>query len=1387
MPSRTDLWTEVTTSQHDHERAALHFIRQRFPDREPFRAWTNFMFIADDGTRNEVDLLAVTPTGVYLVEIKSFPGRIDGDAGTWKWTAPDGYQKTFDNPLLLAERKAKKLKSLLVRQQAFRTPKMRGESFYLKSIVFLSNPDLTVGLDEPGRTDVYGPDADDESSSGENDLPGLIRLFARINPKYGREVDRPLSRAIADAVDQAGIRESTTHRKIGQYELGELLDEGEGWQDFAAQHPEVESTHRRIRLYLAGRAYTEEERAALTRAAEREFKFLQGIDHPGLDRPLELLRNPRGPALIFEREPDAERLDHWLADHGEELELYDRIQLVRDLAEIVRHAHRQGLFHRALAPQHVTVVSSDNRRELKIRDWQTAARKLSSTSSGASGTRHIPEHVSQPAQVYLAPETLRLAEPEPLRADIWSLGAVAFLILSGEPPAKDLDSLHELLREQGHLTLATAMDAPPRELDRIIRHATEAEATSRFVSVDEFLEFLDFAVDELTKPEEKDPIDAARGDTVGERWTVQRRLGTGSTSVVLLVETPEREEVLKVARDEEHGERIEAEYEVLSGLRDRTIIEPYGLERIAGRTVLRLEKALGTLTEELRERGSLTLDRLERFGTDLLDAVVFIDDEGVAHRDIKPENLGIAERGKDQERHLVLFDFSLSRSSPEDLHVGTVGYLDPFLEERDRPSPRWDQQAERYAAAVTLYEMATGTRPKWGDGSTDPALTDLELPNIDNKLFDSSVRGQLTSFFERALRRDPNQRFATADQMRRAWKEVFAQAERVQRERDEPQSVEDIDLEGVIRDTPLAELPLAPKVRNAIERLDVVTLGELADFPPPELVRLGGIGAATRREINRLAQRLREHFESASLETGPGIPSVDRLADQLVPKPPADNEQRTVVAAFLALEGEGAPKWPTHRDTSARSGLEREVVADALTTARSRWSRRPDITEVRGNLVGRLAQRGGVAGGDELASILLTERGSLAQDPLRSARARAVVRAAVEVEAGLQHPRFLARRIGEAYLVALEGEVEVEDSRGSWDADRLFDAAALLGEAAEEIVAGGAVLPFETVVAELRSFELPSGVGPFADTRLVKLAAAASPKVSISTRLELYPSGMDPDRTVEEARPVLLDRRGLSVDEVRHRIRARFPKAAPLPDRPELDRLLESIDLQWDREDGRYVLPHRSGVLSTFGSSGRSTTSFETNDERDAAVRRFEERLDEFREAGGFLALTVDRRRLDPAIECVASYTGAEHLRFERMFIDEMRSIVEGTKGARWDRILEADNEKGERGWSVLQQLVDRAVPEVVSILKETEGLILLTGFGLLARYDRFGILEDFRDLLTRKRGAQPLSGMILIVPGDDPSARPVVDGRPLPVITANQWAHLPSAWLQSRLEGQAA
>src|SRR5688572_17981113 len=125
-------WIPIAESLFPWERDALEFVRRHFPTHEPYRAWSNFEFIAADASINEVDLLVFTPHGFFLIEIKSRPGRLFGDAGTWTWET-DGRLLTTDSPLLAANTKAKKLRSLLQRQHAFRN---RAPLPFVEALVF---------------------------------------------------------------------------------------------------------------------------------------------------------------------------------------------------------------------------------------------------------------------------------------------------------------------------------------------------------------------------------------------------------------------------------------------------------------------------------------------------------------------------------------------------------------------------------------------------------------------------------------------------------------------------------------------------------------------------------------------------------------------------------------------------------------------------------------------------------------------------------------------------------------------------------------------------------------------------------------------------------------------------------------------------------------------------------------------------------------------------------------------------------------------------------------------------------------------------------------------------------------------------------------------------
>ncbi|MFL6055551.1 MAG: NERD domain-containing protein [Actinoallomurus sp.] len=93
------------------EEDALKHIHDLMPPAEQYRAWQTFTFTARSGRVREVDLLVAAPAGLFLIEIKSHPGRATNHGGTW--TFRGDRVRTIDNPLHLANLKAKELKDQL--------------------------------------------------------------------------------------------------------------------------------------------------------------------------------------------------------------------------------------------------------------------------------------------------------------------------------------------------------------------------------------------------------------------------------------------------------------------------------------------------------------------------------------------------------------------------------------------------------------------------------------------------------------------------------------------------------------------------------------------------------------------------------------------------------------------------------------------------------------------------------------------------------------------------------------------------------------------------------------------------------------------------------------------------------------------------------------------------------------------------------------------------------------------------------------------------------------------------------------------------------------------------------------------------------------------------
>jgi serine/threonine protein kinase len=744
--------------------------------------------------------------------------------------------------------------------------------------------------------------------------------------------------------------------------------------------------------------------------------------HPSILRCDNYTEYELGPALIFEYNPAAIRLDHYLAQRKDSLSVEVRLNLLRQIAEVIRFAHEKKVVHRGLSPQSILVTEHDGELpKVKLYNWQVGYRTDASTTGASrevSATSHVDRLVEDSSTAYLAPEALTDEGMIGEYLDVFSLGAIAFHLFSGEAPAVNGLELSRKLRETKGLQISSVLNGAPEILQFLIEYSTHPDVANRIDSVADFLNILDGVEETLSALEHKlveNPTQAQQGDLLPGRLMVIKRLGQGATSTALLVERDGQEFVLKVANDQDDNARLRSEVEALQPLRHPHIVEFCEALEIGKRVAFLMrpvfvekdKRLVETLGQRLRKEGRLHIDLLQRFGQDLLDVVNYLEEQGTNHRDIKPDNIAVGQVGRGDRLHLVLFDFSLSKAPIENIRAGTVGYLDPLLQLR-KP-PRWDLHAERYAAAVTLYELATGVLPKWGDGTTDPSHSTCEI-TIDAELFDASLRDGLTEFFLHAFRRDPRQRFDNAEEMLRAWRDCFEGIEA-------PGTLSDHENESELRelladagfDTSISELGLGTRATNALDRANILTVKDLLSISPRILSRLRGVGNPTRREISTAVKILRQRLGTldSALEVTKTVEgqqaesgklSIDLLMQKVTRAGSKEGEHvHQIQTALLGLNPGMTERWAGQADVAEHLNKTPEIVNHWVGKFQSRWAKEPAITKLRSDVVEILGGAGGVMTVEELAEAILLARGSIQDEPLRTKLAEAALRVAMEV------------------------------------------------------------------------------------------------------------------------------------------------------------------------------------------------------------------------------------------------------------------------------------------------------------------------------------------------------------------------------------------------------
>ncbi|WP_372836549.1 protein kinase, partial [Pontibacterium sp.] len=500
---------------------------------------------------------------------------------------------------------------------------------------------------------------------------------------------------------------------------------------------------------------------------------------------------------------------------------------------------------------------------------------------------------------------------------------------------------------------------------------------NRIGSMDEFFEHLYQVEDEIERPETQrssNPVEARKGDTFEGGIEVIRPIGKGASSVVFLVKHEDAERVLKLSSEPDQNKRLRSEGNTLRKLRHQSIIAHHETVELLGHTGLLLDFASeGSLAQRIRTYGAIQFELLERFGDDLLSALCLLEEKGIAHRDIKPENIGLMMQGN--QLHLVLFDFSLSSTPTDNFTAGTAAYMDPFI--RDAGRRRWDDYAERFSCALTLYEMAAGALPGWASSKGMPNLIDGEL-EVERRVFDPVVRDAMADFFQKALARNIGERFASAGEMLRAWRMVFHMASQQTQITDKKSKT--CPISEAELNTQVGLLELSVQALDTLSRLNINTVSELISLPRNELVRMAGVGINTRKElsdaIGKLITLLGNEQQLPVLAKGDSttLASVDRLFSHVMPKvtKATDPSRLRFLNEYLGRLDAEPPHglhnvyWPTRVSLSAAASIESSEVRQIQEKLLTKWSKTQDVTQLRNDIAELILEYGGVMTATEL-------------------------------------------------------------------------------------------------------------------------------------------------------------------------------------------------------------------------------------------------------------------------------------------------------------------------------------------------------------------------------------------------------------------------------------
>ncbi|MGE5639713.1 MAG: CHASE2 domain-containing serine/threonine-protein kinase, partial [Clostridia bacterium] len=267
------------------------------------------------------------------------------------------------------------------------------------------------------------------------------------------------------------------------------------------------------------------------------------------------------------------------------------------------------------------------------------------------------------------------------------------------------------------------------------------------------------------------------------RYQVEKELGKGAMGVVYLGKDPK---IGRMVAIKTMALSQEFEAEELAEVKDRFFREAETAGRLSHPNIVTIydtgeEHDLCYIAMELLKGGDLApyvkpgnllpMDKVVSIIARSAEALGYAHRQGVVHRDIKPANMMYHP----ESDTLKLADFGIARLTDSSktktgMVLGTPSYMSP----EQLAGKKIEGRSDLFSLAVSLYQLLCGKLPFEGESMAQLMFKIANEPPTPITSVNPAVPEGLAAFLDRAMAKDPDQRFQTGEEFAGALRAAFA-------------------------------------------------------------------------------------------------------------------------------------------------------------------------------------------------------------------------------------------------------------------------------------------------------------------------------------------------------------------------------------------------------------------------------------------------------------------------------------------------------------------------------------------------------------------------------------------------------------------------------------